>query len=91
MQHLGQVVPDRMGVLGGVPHGQHIVLGLVVGQNPTRFERRRGQALHPVALPDDVLGLCQGGCEVATSIERAQGDIRPQLLVHNGSVVLHCF
>ena len=60
VQHLGQVVPDRMGVLGRVPHGQDIVLGLVLGHDPTCLQRCWSQALHLVALPDDVLGLRQG-------------------------------
>jgi hypothetical protein len=71
VQHLGQMVPDRMGVLGGVPHGQHIVLGLVVGHDPTRLERRWGQALDPVALPHDVGGLRKGHFDVTTNIARA--------------------
>jgi hypothetical protein len=49
---------------------------LVVGHDPTRLERRRGQALHPVALPHDVCGLRKGRFDVPTSIMRAQGDIR---------------
>ena len=78
-----------MGVLGGVPHGQPIVLGLVVGHEPTRLERRWSQALDAVALPHDMGGLRKGRFDVTTSIARAQGDIRAQLLVHEGSVCLH--
>jgi hypothetical protein len=89
VQHRGQVVPDRMGVLRRVPHGQDIVLGLVVGHYSTCLQRCWSQALYPVALPDDVLGLRQGCLNVAISIERAQGNICAQCLVHDGGVCLH--
>jgi hypothetical protein len=57
-----------------------------VGHDPTRLQRHWGQVLHLVALPDNVRGLHQGCGDIATRIERAQGDIRPQLLMHNGSI-----
>jgi hypothetical protein len=77
-----------MGVLGGVPHGQDAVLRLVVGDYATRLQRHWCQALDVVALPDDVLGLRQGRSNIATGIERAQGNIRPQLLVHEGRILV---
>ena len=46
-----------MRMLGGVPHGQHIVLGLVVGHDAACLQRGGRQARHAVALPDHVRGL----------------------------------
>src|SRR5262249_33412653 len=60
VQQRGQLVLDLMRGLRGVPHGQHIVLRLVVGHDATCLQWGWRQALHAVALPDHVLGLRKG-------------------------------
>ena len=72
MQQRGYLIPDLMRMLGGVPHGQHIVLGLVVGHDAACLQRGWRQALHAVALPDHVLGLRKGRLQVPASREEAQ-------------------
>jgi hypothetical protein len=39
VQQRRQLILDLMRVLGGVPHGQHIVLGLVVGHDTAGLQR----------------------------------------------------
>ena len=61
---VGYLIPDLMRMLGGVPHGQHIVLGLVVGHDAAGLQRGWRQPLHAVALPDHVRGLRKGRLQV---------------------------
>jgi hypothetical protein len=82
VQQRGQLVLDLMRVLGGVPHGQHIVLGLVVGHDAACLQRCWRQALHAVALPDNVLGLRKGRFQVTAGREESQADVGAQLRVH---------
>ena len=82
VQQRGYLISDLMWMLGGVPHGQQVVLGLVVGHDAPGLQRRRRQTLHAVALPDYVIGLREGRVQVTTSGEESQADVTTQLLMH---------
>ena len=77
-------------MLGGIPDGEQVSLGVIIGDQPTRLHGGGGEALHLVGLPHHVISLCEGSIQVAPSIQRPQGHVTPLVGMNDNGVRFQC-
>ena len=89
VQQLHQILSHFVGMLGGVPHREKVVAGLVVGQHAPGLHGRRRQPLHLKLLPYHPVSLAEGPVQVTPGVDGAQYYVATQVLVEQRSVIPH--